>query len=133
LTVKETLNGNTVATSQTITVTDPPVSPPTSTTTPNATVIPVAQTPTRTATKMVGSQRNVTSATVDEAIAVALNTAVMVAVALDTAVADADGAKMPSLTISGDGTAADITDPVSGSDSLTVDPGAALKLSRISH
>ena len=43
LTVKETVNGNTVATSQTITVTDPPVSPPTSTTTPNATVIPVAQ------------------------------------------------------------------------------------------
>ena len=83
LTVKETVNGNTVATSQTITVTDPPVSPPTSTTTPDATVIPVAQTPTRAATKMVGSQRNVTSATVDEAIAVAINTAVVVAVALE--------------------------------------------------
>src|SRR5215468_4513173 len=66
--------------------------PPAPTTTPDATVTPVAQTPTLIATEVTADQRSVTLATVDEAPAVALNTAV--AVALNTAVADPDGGKM---------------------------------------
>jgi len=58
---------------------------------------------------------------------------IAVAVALDTAVADPDGGKMLSLTISGDGTAVDITDVVSGLDSSTINSGAALGFSPISH
>src|SRR5262252_3100802 len=75
------------------------------TTTPDATVTPVAQTPTLIATEVTADQRSVTLATVDEAPAVALNTAVAVAVALNTAVADPDGGKMSSFTLSGDDTA----------------------------
>jgi hypothetical protein len=54
-------------------------------------------------------QANSRPAAADEAIIVALNTAVAVSVALDTAVADPDSGKMSSLTISGDGTTVDIT------------------------
>jgi len=138
-------------------ISDPPASTTTtnattttdaSTTTTDATVAPVAKTSTLTATKTTSSQTKATSATVtetpssptnatsaaaDEAIMVALNTAVAVAVALDTAVADPDSGKMSSLTISGDGTAVDITGTVSGSDSSTVNSGAALGFSPISH
>jgi VCBS repeat-containing protein len=70
--------------------------PPPSTTTPDATVTPVAQTPTLIATEATGTQKKVTVATVDEATAVALNTAVAVAVArLDDSGASAmtDGAQ----------------------------------------
>src|SRR5262249_13414688 len=135
-------------------ITDPPPSTTTavastttadaSTTTTDATVTPVAKTSTLTATKTTSSQTKATSATetassrtnatlaaVDEASVVALSTAVAVAVALDTAVADPG--KMSSLTISGDGTAVDITNAVSGSDSFTVNSGAALGFSPISH
>jgi VCBS repeat-containing protein len=105
--------------------------PPPSTTTPDATVTPVAQTPTLIATEAMGAQKNVTLATVDEATAVALNTAV--AVALNTAVADPDGGKMSSLTLSGDGTAGDITDAGSGSYSSMVNSGTAAELNPISH
>src|SRR5215813_6620200 len=76
--------------------------PPAPTTTPDATVTPVAQTPTLIATEVTADQRSITLATVDEAPAVALNTAVAVAVALNTAVADPDGGKMSSFTLSGD-------------------------------
>src|SRR5262249_1505990 len=109
----------------------------TSSTTTDATVTPVAKTSTLTATKTTNSQTKATSATVtetasgrtnatlaaaaaDEAIMVALNTAVAVAVALDTAVADPDSGKTSSLTISGNGSAVDITNAASGSDSFTV-------------
>src|SRR5262249_34951494 len=117
-----------------------------STTTTDPTVTSVAKTSRLTATKTTSSQTKATSATVtetassrtnatsaaaDEAIVVALSTAVAVAVALDTAVADPG--KMSSLTISGDGTAVDITDTVSGPDSSTVSSGAALGFSPISH
>jgi hypothetical protein len=105
--------------------------PPPSTTTPDATVTPVAQTPI--ATEAMGAQKNVTLATVDEATAVALNTAVAVAVALNPAVADPDGGKMSSLTLSGDGTAGEITDTGSGSDSSMVNSGTAAELNPISH
>src|SRR5262249_13197607 len=115
----------------------------------DATVTPVAQASTLTATKTTSSQTKATSATVtatpssrtnailaaaaaDEGIMVALSTAVAVAVALDTAVADPDSGKMSSLPISGDGTAVDIADTVPGSDSFTVNSEAALKLSPIS-
>src|SRR5262249_44286744 len=114
-----------------------------------ATVTPVAKTSTLTATKMTSRQTKATSATVtetassrtnatlaaaaaDEGIMVALNTAVAVAVALDTAVADPDSSKTSSLTISRNDTAVDITGTVSGSDSSIVDSGAALKLSPVS-
>jgi hypothetical protein len=97
--------------------------PPPSTTTPDATVTPVAQTPTLIATEATGAQKNVTLATVDEATAVALN----------TAVADPDGGKMSSLTLSGDGTAGDITDTGSGSGSSMVNSGTAAELNPISH
>src|SRR5262249_49497293 len=88
-----------------------------------------------TVTETASSRTNANSAaaTADEAIMVALNTAVAVAVALDTAVADPDSGKMSSLTISGDGTAVDVTGAVSGSDSSTVHSGAALGFSPISH
>src|SRR5262249_3470618 len=72
------------------------------------------------------------AAAADEGIMVALNTAVAVAVALDTAVAGPDSGKTSSLTISGNDTAVDITGTVSGSDSAIVDSGAALKLSPVS-
>src|SRR5262249_31799499 len=141
-------------------VSDPPASTTTvdastatidaATATTDATVTPVAKTSTLTATKTTSSQTKATSATVtetasnrtnansaaaagDEGIMVALNTAVAVAVALDTAVAGPDSGKTSSLTISGNDTAVDITGTVSGSDSLTVDSGAALKLSPVSH
>src|SRR5262245_17610148 len=117
-----------------------------STTTTDATVTPVAKTSTLTATKTTSSQTNVTSATVtetassrtnatsaaaaaDEAIMVALSTAV--AVAVSAAASDADAGEMPRLAISGSDTAVD-TSTVSGSDSFTVDAGAAPKLSPIS-
>src|SRR5262249_47273749 len=77
-----------------------------------------------TVTATPSSRTNATSAAVDEASVVALSTAVAVAVTLDTAVADP--AKMSSLTISGDGTAVDITGTVSGSNSSTVNSGAPL-------
>src|SRR5262249_13560325 len=76
---------------------------------------------------------NSAAAAADEAIMVALNTAVAVAVAVDTAVADPDSGKTSSLTISGDGTAVDITGTVPGSDSSTVNSGVALGFSPISH
>src|SRR5262249_21258744 len=63
-------------------ITDPP--PPTAT--PDATATPVEQTPTLIAAEGTGAQ-SVTLATVDEATAVALNAAVAVAAALNTAVA----------------------------------------------
>src|SRR5262249_37117544 len=117
--------------------------------TTDATVTPVAKTSTSTATKTTSSQTKATSATVtetpssrtiaasaaaaaDEGIMVALNTAVAVAVALDTAVADPDSGKTSSPTISGNDTTVDITGTVSGSDSSIVDSGAALKLSPVS-
>src|SRR5262249_42875867 len=117
-----------------------------STTTTDATVTPVAKTSTLTATKTTSSQTKATSATVtetassrtnatsaaaaaDEAIMVALSTAV--AVAVSAAASDADAGEMPRLAISGSDTAVD-TSTVSGSDSFTVDAGAALKLSPIS-
>jgi hypothetical protein len=103
--------------------------PPPSTTTPDATVTPVAQTPTLIATEATGAQKNVTLATVGEVTAVALNTAV--AVALSTAPVDGD--KMSSLTLSRDGTAGDITDTGSGSDSSMVNVGTAAELNPISH
>src|SRR5262249_47916077 len=117
--------------------------------TPDATVTPGAKTSTPTATKTTTSQTKAPSATdtetessrtnatsaaaaADEAIMVALSTAVAVSVALDTAVADPDSGKTSSLTISGNDTAVDITGTVSGSDSSIVDSGAALKLSPVS-
>jgi hypothetical protein len=78
-------------------------------------------------------QANSRPAAADEAIIVALNTAVAVSVALDTAVADPDSGKMSSLTISGDGTTVDITGTISGSDSPTVDSGAAPQFNPIWH
>jgi len=104
-----------------------------STTTTDATVTPVAKTSTLTATKTTSSRTNATLAAADEASVVALSTAVAVAVALDTSVADPNGGKMSSLTISGDAAAVDITNAVSGSDSFTVNSGAALGFSPISH
>src|SRR5262249_11795978 len=83
------------------------------------------------ATVTASSRTNATLAEVDEASVVALSTAVAVAVALDTAVADPG--KMSSLTISGDGTAVDITGTGSGLDSSTVNSSAALGFSPISH
>src|SRR5262245_22797264 len=132
-----------------------------STTTTDATVTPVAKTSTLTATKTTSSQTKATSATVtetpssrtnvtsatvtetassrtnatsaaaaaDEAIMVALSTAV--AVAVSAAASDADAGEMPRLAISGSDAAVD-TSTVSGSDSFTVDAGAALKLSPLS-
>src|SRR5262249_38824622 len=84
-----------------------------------------------TVTGTASSRTNATLAAVDEASVVALSTAVAVAVALDTAVADPG--KMSSLTISGDGTAVDITGAGSGLDSSTVNSSAALGFSPISH
>src|SRR5262249_8855733 len=129
-------------------ITDPPPSTTTAaaTTTTDATVTPVVKTSTLTATKTTSSQTKATSATVtetassrtnatlaavDEASVVALSTAVAVAVALDTAVADPD--KMSSVTISGNDTAVGITGTISGLDSSTVNSSAALGFSPISH
>jgi hypothetical protein len=124
---------STTTTDASTTTTDATIAADASTTTADATAIPVAKT--LTATKTTSSRTNATSAmaAADEAIMVALSTAVAVAVALDTAVADPDGGKMSSLTISGDGTAVDVTDAVSGLDSSTVNSGAALGFSPISH
>src|SRR5262249_45922973 len=108
-----------------------------STTTTDATVTPVAKTSTKTTssqtkaasvtvTETASSRTNATLAAVDGAVLVALNTAVVVAATLDNAAADTDAGVMPRVTISGNGTAADITDAVSGSDSSLVNSGAAL-------
>src|SRR5262249_29720977 len=84
-----------------------------------------------TVTGTASSRTNATLAAVDEASVVALSTAVAVAVALDTAVADPG--KMSSLTISGDGTAVDITGAGSGVDESTVNSSAARGFGPISH
>jgi VCBS repeat-containing protein len=101
-----------------------------STTTTDASVIPVVQAPTLTAPEPASIRRNVAAAAADEAIMVAFSTAV--AVALSAAASDADAGEMPSLAISGNDTAVDITDTVSGLDSPTVNSDAALELSPIS-
>src|SRR5262249_41319587 len=139
---------STTTTGASTTIAAATIAPDAATATTDATVTPVAKTSTLTATKTTSSQTKATSATVtgtassrtnatlaevDEASVVALSTAVAVAVALDNAVADTDAGAMPRVTISGNGTAADITDAVSGSDSSTVNSGAALGFSPISH
>ena len=74
---------------------------------------------------------NATSAAADEAIMVALSTAV--AVAVSAVASGADAGEMPHATISGNDTAVDTTDAVSGSDAFAVNSGAALKLDPISQ
>src|SRR5262249_54346141 len=96
-----------------------------------APVIPVVQAPTPTTPELASSRRNAAAAAADEAIMVAFSTAVAVAVSA-AAASGADADKTSSLAISGNDTAVD-TSTVSGSDSLTVDSGAALKLSPVSH
>jgi hypothetical protein len=96
--------------------------PPASTTTPNATVTPVVETTMLTTTETTGSQTDVTSATVDDGTVVALN----------TAVSDPDGGQMTNVT-SGNGTVVDATGTVSESASFTVNFGATLESSSISH
>src|SRR5262249_2526093 len=137
---------STTTTDASTTIAAATIAPDVATATADATVTQVAKTSTPTATKTTSGQTKATSATVtetasgrtnatlaevDEASVVALSTAVAVAVALDTAVADPG--KMSSLTISGDGAAVDITNAVSGSDWFTVNSGAALGFSPISH
>src|SRR5258708_31683424 len=96
--------------------------PPASTTTPNATVTPVVETTMLTTTETTSSQTDVTSATVDDGTVVALN----------TAVSDPDGGQMTNVT-SGNGTVVDATGTVSESASFTVNFGATLESSSISH
>jgi VCBS repeat-containing protein len=112
--------------------------PPASTTTSDATLVPVAATlipvaesSTLPANETASRQRKATSATDDEAIMVALSTAV--AVALSAAASDADGREIPSLTTSGDDTALDISGTVSGSDSSVVNSGTAPNFDPIWH
>src|SRR5207247_11066141 len=62
----------------------------------DATVIPVVETSTLTAKETTSNRRKVASAADDEAMMVALSTAV--AVALSAAVSDANGAEISSLT-----------------------------------
>jgi VCBS repeat-containing protein len=103
--------------------------PPASTTTTDATVTPIAETSTPTATETMSSRRKVTYVTDDDGIMVALSTAV--AFAVSAAVSDADGSEMSGLTSDGNDTAVDLTG--TGSDSFRVDSGAAPKFSPISH
>src|SRR5262249_2434368 len=131
---------STTTTGASTTIAAATIAPDAATATTDATVTPVAKTSTLTATKTTSrqtkatpgtvtgtasSRTNATLAEVDEASVVALSTAVAVAVALDNAVADTDAGAMPRVTISGNGTAADITDAVAGSDSSLVNSGAA--------
>src|SRR5262249_29791158 len=139
---------STTTTGASTTIAAATIAPDAATATTDATVTPVAKTSTLTATKTTSSQTKATSATVtgtassranatlaevDEASVVALSTAVAVAVALDNAVADTDAGAMPRVTISGNGTGADITAAVAGSDSSLVNSGAAQGFSPISH
>src|SRR5262249_12328002 len=145
-----TTDALTTTTDTSTTTTDASIATDAATTITDATVTPIAQASPLTATKTTSRQTKATSATVtetpssrtnatlaaaaaDEGIMVALNTAVAVAVALDTAVADPDSGKTSSLTISGNDTAVDITGTVPGSDSSTANSGAALGFSPISH
>jgi hypothetical protein len=84
-----------------------------------------------TVTETPSSRANAISAAAvaDEAIMIALSTAV--AFAVSAAASDADAGEMPRLAISGSDTSVD-TSAVSGSDSFTVNSDAALKLSPIS-
>jgi hypothetical protein len=91
-----------------------------STTTTDATVIPAVETTTLTTTETTGSHANVT--TVDGGTVVAPNTAVL----------DPDGGQMTNMT-SGNGTVVDATGTVSESASFTVNFGATLESSSISH
>src|SRR5262245_45732089 len=139
---------STTTTDASTTIAAATITPDASTTTTDATVTPVAKTSTLTATKTTSSQTKATSATVtdtassrtnatlaavDEAVLVALNTAVVVATALDNAAAATDAGATSSVTIGGNGTAVDITDAVAGSDAFTVNSDAALGPSPISQ
>ena len=97
--------------------------PPASTTTSDATVIPVVDTSTVTATETASSQTDVSSATVDDGTFVPLN----------TAVSDPDGGETTSMAINGNEVVADTTGTVSESRSLMVNSGAALEFTSISH
>ena len=99
------------------------VDPPTSTKAAHTTATPVAETSTLTTTETAGGQTDVSSATVDD----------RTMVALATAVSDPDGGETTSVTINGNGAAADTTGTVSGSGSFMVNSGAALEFTSISH
>jgi VCBS repeat-containing protein len=100
------------------------VDPPASTSTTDATVIPVAETAsTLTTTDTAGSQTDVSPATVDDSTAVALN----------TTISNPDGDATTNVTVNGTTAVAQTTGIVSGSGSLMVNPGAALQFNSISH
>jgi hypothetical protein len=100
-------------------------------TTTTATVTPVSETSALTETETTSSRRRVASAADDEAIMVALSTAV--AMAISAAVSDGDGGEISNLTISGDGAVADVTDSVAGSESSTANSDGAAEPNRTSH
>ena len=100
------------------------VDPPASTTTTDATAIPVVETTaTLTTTDTAGGQTDVSPATVGDGTVVAL----------DTAISDPDGDATTSATVSGNAAVAQTTGTVLGSSSLMVNPGAALQFNSISH
>jgi hypothetical protein len=94
-------------------------------------VLPVAQAPMPTAPAPASSRRNAAADAADEAIMVALSAAV--AVAVSAAASGAAAGETSSLATSQNDTAVDIADTVSGSDSSTVDSGAAPEFYPISH
>ena len=96
--------------------------PPASTTTSDATVVPVVETTTLTATETAGSQTDVSAATVDGTT-----------VARSTAVSEPDGDKTTNVTVNGNGAVAHTARIVSGPGSLMVNPGAAPEFTSLSH
>jgi hypothetical protein len=99
------------------------IDPPTSTTTPEATVIPVADRSTLTATETASSQTDVSSATADDGTVAVLG----------ASVSDPDGGETTNVTVDRSGAVAHTARIVSGPSSLMVNPGVAPEFTSFSH
>jgi len=99
------------------------VDPPASTTTSDAGVVPVRDATTVTMIETASGQTGVSSPTVDDGKAVALN----------TTGSDPDGGATTSVTIDGNNAVAGTTGNVSVSRSVMIDAGTALECTSLSH
>jgi hypothetical protein len=99
------------------------IDPPASTTTSDSTVVPVGVATTVTTIETASGQTDVSSPTVDDGRAVALN----------TTVSDPSSSATTSVTIDGNAALAGTTDTVSQSRPLMIDAGTALECTSISH